>query len=165
MTEPRTGRENYGPPTPPATVQHCNGRPDLPALLAQLRRLKGRVALRHGQVVVQAAVPLPDALLKELRTHRTELLQHLQHIASSPLAQAVQRELGAWAEAPRQEPSETQITTCRWCGARDWRSDASGIRCEGCGIWIARSCVVCGSELSVVAVSSRCGYCLRADRE
>jgi TubC N-terminal docking domain len=56
-------------------------------LIEAVQRAGGAIAVHGGRLRLSAPEPLPENLLQKLRTHKTEVIEHLQHARQSGLGQ------------------------------------------------------------------------------
>jgi TubC N-terminal docking domain len=71
-------------------------------LIEAVRRAGGAIAVHGGRLRLSAPEPLPENLVQELRTHKTEVIDHLQHARQSGLGEPAAAPPGA-AGAPPNE--------------------------------------------------------------
>jgi hypothetical protein len=57
-------------------------------LIEAVRQAGGAITLQGDRLRLSAPKPLPEDLLQDLRAHKTEVIDHLQHAGRSALAQA-----------------------------------------------------------------------------
>ena len=56
-------------------------------LIEAVQRAGGAIALQGGRLRLSAPEPLPESLLQELRVHKAEVIDHLQHARESRLGE------------------------------------------------------------------------------
>jgi hypothetical protein len=76
-------------------------------LIEAVQRAGGAITLQGDRLRLSAPEPLPEDLLQELRTHKTEVIDHLQHARQSQFGQAV-------AETLRNRPSPPVEVVADW---------------------------------------------------
>jgi TubC N-terminal docking domain len=75
-------------------------------LIEAVRRAGGAIALQGGRLRLSAPEPLPESLLQELRVHKAEVIDHLQHARESeceehtaePIRKGAAPQVVAWAD-------------------------------------------------------------------
>jgi TubC N-terminal docking domain len=76
-------------------------------LIEAVERAGGAITLRGDRLRLSAPEPLPENLLQELRTHKAEVIDHLQHARQSKFGQAA-------AETLRNRPSPPVEVIADW---------------------------------------------------
>jgi hypothetical protein len=62
-------------------------------LIQAVQRAGGAITLQGGRLRLSAPEPLPESLVRELRTHKSEVIEHLQHARQSGLGQPAAKAL------------------------------------------------------------------------
>jgi hypothetical protein len=71
-------------------------------LIEAVQRAGGAIALQGDRLRLSAAKPLPQALLEEVRLHKTDLIDHLQRAPQSGLEQPAAAPPGVAATSPNE---------------------------------------------------------------
>jgi TubC N-terminal docking domain len=69
-------------------------------LIEAVQRAGGAIALQGGRLRLSAPEPLPESLLQELRVHKAEVIDHLQHARESELGEHAAEQIRKGAAPP-----------------------------------------------------------------